>query len=78
MITFFNVQSNVIQSKNIYKFCDNRSMFTSFLAQTNIQIHRQKNFNLSHGNTSNTNIIMKMRPFQLQQQQKNNNNKINK
>ena len=37
MITIFVVQTKVIYFKNIYKFCENGSFFTWFLAHTNVQ-----------------------------------------
>ena len=63
MIAVFNGRTKIIYFLNIFKFCDNGSILTWFLAETD----RQKNIKLSNGNTNNSCIIMKTRPFQQKQ-----------
>ena len=41
MIMIFNVRTKVISLENMYKFCNNGSTFTWFLAWTNLQADRQ-------------------------------------
>ena len=41
MVTIFGAQTNVTYCKNKSKFCENRSIFTWFIVQTNIQTYRQ-------------------------------------
>ena len=48
---------------NIFIFCDNGSILTWFLAETD----RQKNIKLSDGNTNNSSTLIKTRPFQQKQ-----------
>ena len=49
----------------MYKFCDNGYIFTWFLAQTNIEIDKEKNFklldvnNINNGTTEKTNLSNK-------------------
>ena len=63
MIAVFSVRTKIIYFLNIFKFCDNGLVLTWFLAKTD----RQKNIKLSDGNTNNSSIIIKTRPFQQKQ-----------
>ena len=56
MIRIFKVRTKIIYFKNIYKFCDNGSIFIWFLAQTKIQTDRETIFKLSHYNSINNSI----------------------
>ena len=58
MIKIFKVRNKIGYLKNMHKFCDNGSIITYFLSQTDIHIGRQTNFKLSHGNTANNSIAM--------------------
>ena len=40
----------------LYKFCENGSIFTLFLAETNIQTDRETNFKLSDCKTNNNSM----------------------
>ena len=60
MIAVFNIRTKIILFLNIFKFCDNGSILTWFLSESD----REKNIKLSDGNTNNNSIIIKTRFFQ--------------
>ena len=63
MIALFSVRTKIICYLNIFKFCDNGSILTWISARTD----RQKNIKLSDGNTNDSSIIIKKRPFEQKQ-----------
>ena len=65
MITVLSVRTKITYFISIYKFCENGSIFNSFLAQINVQIASltDKQTLNSHKATQLT-ITMKRRPFQ--------------
>ena len=66
----FGMPFKVTYCKNLSKFDEKCSIFTGYIAQTNIQSDRQTNFKLSHGNKNKNVTYMKKSPFKLQKQQK--------